>query len=575
MKRSLLIMAALGMAVGMVYHQVWQFSFVSFDDFALVVDNPAIRPGLTWSGLQWAFASAWRENLFFYPLSLASHMLDTQLFGLNPAGHHLTSVALHLTAVIFFFLFLRRLSGQNWRPALAAGLFAVHPLGVESVAWVAERSNVLCAALTALTLYAHARYARCHRPGWYGLSLGAFTLALLAKPTAVMVPLILLLLDWLLLDDKGVPSSAKTDAGRRLLEKVPFFLLAGLRLMAVFLSARSGSPVLAGETVSTGLVAANALRSLVIYLFQVVWPFNLSVYYPFPQSIPWWQPIGAAVVLILITVGVVRQRRRYPLLLLGWLWYLVFLAPSFGAVRSGPWPAMADHYVYIPLLGVGMMIAWAVPPGRLQRPILRKTLAGLVLVLLTLSGVAAFYQAQHFRNSKAMFTQALAVTKNNFFAHIGLGNVYREEENFPAAAIQFRRALDITPDSAGAHANLGMVLGRLEKTEAARHHLQTALDLSPKLVPAHIGMANLLQQTGRIGPAVRHYRQVLCLDPDNVAAHYNLGRLLLDQGDAGSAADHFARALAARPDDVRIRRALRLAETPSGETKTGAPVPVR
>ncbi len=575
MKKSVLISLLLTAAVGLVYHRVGSFSFVSFDDFELIVNNALVRQGLTWPGIKWAFFSAWQENLFFYPLALLSHMLDCQLFGLDPSGHHWTSVIIHGAAVICFFLFLRRVTGRPWRSALAAGLFAIHPLGVDSVAWVAERSNVLCAALVALSLYAYAGYVRAGGKSWYVLALAAFALALLAKPSAVMMPVVLVILDWLALnryqpyqdnligcDLAGCDLTGCDLAGSKkffryqVLEKAPFFILAGLRAGMVMLAGKGASPVLEDGTVTAELLLANSLQAVVTYLWQIIYPFDLAVYYPFPSGIPWWHSLGAAALLVLITAWAVRQRRRRPLVLLGWLWYLVFLAPSFGAVRSGPWPAHADHYVYIPLLGVFIMMVWAVPGRWLRSRPARLAAVAAVLVLLCYWGGAAFFQTRHFRDSQALFTRAVAVTSDNFLAHIGLGNAYREKDNYAQAENHFRRALEIKSDSAGAHANLALVLARQGRTAAARSHFQTALELSPELIPARLGLANLYQQAGKPGPAIRHYRNVLALDPDNAAANYNLGRVLVGQGQLEEAVACFSRALAGRPHDDRIGRAL-------------------
>ncbi|MFW5988780.1 MAG: tetratricopeptide repeat protein [Desulfosudaceae bacterium] len=557
MKKSVLISLLLAAAVGLLYHRVGRFSFVSFDDFELIVNNALVRPGLTWPGIKWAFFSAWRENLFFYPLALLSHMLDCQLFGLDPAGHHWTSVIIHGAAVICFFLFLRRLTGRPWRSALAVGLFAIHPLGVDSVAWVAERSNVLCAALVALSLYAYAGYARAGRQSRYVLALTAFVLALLAKPTAVMMPVVLVLLDWLALDRYGGGLTGPKNSFRfKLLEKAPFFILAGLRAGMVLLAGKGASPVLETGTVTAKLLLANSLQAVVTYLRQIIYPFDLAVYYPFPSGIPWWHSLGAAALLILITAWAVRLRRRRPLVLLGWLWYLVFLIPSFGAVRSGPWPAHADHYVYISLPGIFIMMVWAVPGRWLRSRMVRPAAFATVLALLFYWGGAAFFQTLHFRDSQALFSRAVAVTSDNFLAHIGLGNAYREKENYAQAENHFRRALEIKSDSAGAQANLALVLARQGRIAAARSHFQTALELSPELIPARLGLANLYQKEGRPGPAIRHYRNVLILDPDNAAANYNLGRVLFGQGRLEEAAACFSRALAVRPHDDRIVRAL-------------------
>ncbi len=562
MSNKFFISAGLAAAIGLVYHPVFHFSFVSFDDLQLIVKNPLVRGGLTWPGVKWAFGFAWQEHLFFYPLSLISHMLDCHIFGLQAGGHHLTSVILHLAAVLFFFFFLEKLTGCRWRAALTAGLFAIHPLAVESVAWVAERSNVLCAALTGLCLYAYAGYAQNFRKRWYVLALAAFVFALLAKPTAIMLPVLLILLDWLVPNRHSADSNGRKRSWKlQFVEKVPFLVLAGIRMTALLAAEKGASPVMPSAGIDGQLVLLNFINSLVLYLGKVVYPAGLAVYYPFPESIPWWQPVGATMLLGALMVVLICLRRKNPLLLLGWLWYLVFLAPSLGVVRSGPWPAMADHYVYLSLPGVFILAAWAVP-GRLKktgRGRISAAVAGSFL-LITLSAAAAGHVG-HFKNSRVLFTRAAAVTEDNFFAYIGLGNVYQKRGDLRQAARYFRWALAIHPDSAGAHANLGMVLTRLNKTGPARSHLNMALRLAPDFVPARLGLANFYLKTGRSRQAARHYRMVLAADPDNAAANYNLGRLLAAKGEVRRAAACFSRALASRPYDDRLRRAQKAVES--------------
>ena len=506
MTRYLLTGACLIILVWGVYSQTRQFDFVEFDDPQLITENGFVRQGVTPEGVKWALFSAWRENVFYYPLSLLSHMADVTWFGLNAGRHHLTSVALHAAVAVSFFGLLVQVSGAFWRPALAAALFAVHPLGVDSVAWVAERSNLLCALLVIASLWAFARFKAGSGKSGYMLSLGLFFLALSAKPTAVMMPLVL----WLCRrppESTAIPVIHHRSAAlRHLMELSPFLMLAALRLTAVLTAGQGASPVTAAESMTFGTLVANAVTSVTAYLVDVFYPFQLSVYYPFPVSIPLWQPLLSGLLLLIISVAAFIYRRRRPMTWMGWLWFLIFLMPSFGVIRSGPWPARADHYVYIPLMGLLSALVWLVPiqaSGSLRR----KMTAGFgAVVLLTYLGTAAVKHAGHYRDSETLFSRALTLNADNFLACIELGNAYRRQNRMDLAEKYFRQAVTIKPDSPGAHNNLGLVLSAKGNWTEAESHFKAALALCPGFSPARSNLANLYLKQRRTAnkPAGRH-----------------------------------------------------------------------
>jgi len=481
MSRYLLAGACLTTLVVAVYFQTCWFEFLGFDDPQLVTENLHVRQGLTPHGLKWAFFSAWRENLFFYPLSLVSHMADVTLFGLDPGRHHLTSVALHAAVTLFFFVLLARLTGELRRSALAAGLFAVHPLAVDSVAWVAERDG-----------FDYVRHAAVGKKRWYGFSLGLFFLALLAKPTAVMAPFGLFLISRL----QSLPVPAESSRPRTktppvFLKLLPFFILAAARVLVLLASGRGGSPVAGTDDFTAGALAANALVAVATYPVRIFYPFGLSIYYPFSPHPSWWRPLVSGCSLLLITIIFLKYGRRRPMVRLGWLWYLLFLVPSLGAVRSGPWPAMADHYVYVPSMGLFIILAWIFTGRAVASPFRKMVMAGMAGFLLIFFAILSFLHAGHYRNSVTVFTRAVSLNQQNFLACIGLGNAYQKLGKMAAAEENFRKAVAIRPESAGAHNNLGLVLTERGAWAQAENHFKIALALSPGFSMARDNLANL------------------------------------------------------------------------------------
>ncbi len=375
MRREILICLFLVLATLTVYWQVGNYEFVNFDDDKYIIENFHVQKGLTRDSVIWAFTATHVSN--WHPLTWLSHMLDFQLYGLNPSGHHLTNVFFHLVNTLLLFLVLKLMTGALWRSGLVAALFAVHPLHVESVVWVAERKDVLSTLFWMLTLWAYLGYTK--RPGVkrYLVILLAFALGLMAKPMLVTLPFVLLLLDYWPLkrielgqSAIGLPAASQpstiankpgAQAFRLLLEKTPMFVLAAVSSVVTFIVQKSGGAVGALETYPFKIRMANALLSYVIYLKKMIWPQNLAVFYPHPgQSLPMWQAAGAGLLLVVVSIAVIRAGRRYPYLPVGWLWYVGTLVPVIGLVQVGD-QAMADRYTYVSLIGLFIVVAWGVP----------------------------------------------------------------------------------------------------------------------------------------------------------------------------------------------------------------------
>ncbi len=557
--RVVLIILLLAASIVCVYIQTVSFSFVGFDDPELVVQNPHVNSGLTKENLKWAFAESWQKNVFFYPLSLVSHMADCELFGLQPGMHHLSSVIYHMAAVMLLFVLLLRTTGEVWRPAAVCALFAIHPLNADSVAWVAERSNLVCAIFWMATLVAYLSYCRnkTGKKKRYLACLFFFIPALLAKPTAVTLPVVMLLFDWLVLQRPGQqrPGLPRPMPGTVLAEKLPFFLLAGATAATGILVPAATGATIPTANVPLYLRAANSLVSYVTYIRRLFLPYDLSVYYPFPHTIPVWKPLAAATLLLIVTGAAFHYRKRRPMVLFGWLWYLVTLLPATGLVQSGPWPAMADHFVYLPMIGLLAAIAWAIPKIP-ENKALRRTGCLTILVIITVMGVWGHRQAGYYRNSITLFSRAVALDPGNFFALTGLGNAYQQAGEMQKAETFFRQALRLRPDSAGAHNNLGLALAARGKTGEAMGHFMRAVEIAPTFAQARVNIGNLLLKKGAVKQAAFQYKLALRYDPGLVSAANNLALALAASGHTDEAIGFLEKALEKNPRNPALRRTL-------------------
>lgn len=571
MRKTLFISTLLVLGTFAVYLQTLSFSFVGFDDPELILENFHVRPGITKEGLVWAFVSAWRENVFFYPLSLVTHMADCSLFGDHAGGHHLSSLFFHTGTVVLLFFLLASLTQAPWRSGFAAAVFAVHPLGADSVAWVAERSNVLCGLLWMATMLAYVRCRRSDggpRRAWYFASLLLFCLALLAKSSAVTLPVIMLLADWLMLGrfKRASGNSRAAVPGPVLTEKIPFFLLAGIRAGANLIVPVTTGAAVSAAGASPSLRLANGLAAYPVYIRRLFAPYDLSVYYPFPDAVALWKPAAAVALLAVITILLFYRRHERPMALFGWLWFLVALVPTLGFVQSGPWPAMADHYVYIPMIGLLAALTWIVPEKRLAAGTRSGRILAVGAVLaVTAAGISGFYQTRHYRDSVTLFERAVKVTNDNFFALTGLGNAYAEQGDMEKAQAAFNTALSLKPESPGAHNNMGLILAARGETQKAMACFTEALTIDPAFAPAHIGMGNLLLRNNRPETAMGHYRKALAVDPDLVSAHNNLALALAASGRADEAVAGLRRAIGRFPHSRELLQTLaRLLEETGG-----------
>jgi tetratricopeptide (TPR) repeat protein len=564
--RLILIGVALAILVGGIYGRVVQNGFIDYDDPAYVTDNQQVRSGLTLDTAAWALRTGYHAN--WHPLTWMSHALDCALFGLNPAGHHLVSVGLHAANAVLLFLALHALTGALWRSAAVAALFAAHPLHVESVAWVAERKDVLSTLFAMLVLLAYARHAVRPTRVTRALIPIFFALGLMAKPMLVTLPFVLLLLDvWPLRRwSHLVPPFALIR------EKLPLFALAAASSVVTWLVQQRGGAVTPLEVLPIGTRIGTAAIAYVTYLARMCWPERLGVLYPVVFALPGWKVIGACAILAAITTATVTARRRAPYLAVGWLWYLGTLVPVIGIVQVGV-QSTADRYTYLPLVGVFVMIAWGLPDlfGASRLPPAAIATAGAVAIAAC--SLLAWRQIGHWRDSETIFTHTLATTSGNYVIHSNLGGVLLRENRIDEAVSHLEEARRIRPNHAATLSNLGVAAMRRGNLDEAVVLFREALRVNPSHVEARLNLeavlekqraaapattvpaamarferGNALRDRGRLGDAEAAYREAIGLDSRFAQAHNNLGSLLGRQGRFDDAVAQISRALELAPN---------------------------
>jgi tetratricopeptide (TPR) repeat protein len=594
--------ALLALVTVAVYWPATGHDFVNYDDPGYVTENAQVTGGLTLENLKGAFSTIVLSN--WHPLTMVSHMLDCQLFGLKPWGHHLTSVLLHAANTALVFLLLRALTGALWRSVLVAALFGWHPLHVESVAWVAERKDVLSTFFGLLALIFYGRYARPKignrksEIGYYLLALFFFALGLMSKPMLVTWPFVMLLLDYWPLgrvrnaecgvqSQKSVPhltGATKPSDGsstldpdparagsqlstvcRLVLEKIPFFALAAVASVVTYVVQQHGGAVKTVGSLPLGARSGNALISCCRYVGKLFWPVDLAVFYPHPGYWPLAEVLLAGGLLLGITAFVFVKRGRYPYLLMGWLWYCGTVVPVLGLVQVGR-QAMADRYTYIPSLGLLVLAVWgAYEFARSWRHhVIALSVAAFAASVICLA--LTRQQLGYWKDSEALFRHAIEVTENNYLAYNNLGNALDSKGQTDEAIRQFQEAIRLRPHDANAHYNLGLVLVKKGQTDEAINQFQKVISLRPDDAEAHNNLGNALLIKGQTNEAAIHYREAIRLKPDGATAHYNLGTMLADNGQIAEAISEFRAVIRLRPDDAMAHNYLGTALETKGQT---------
>ena len=589
-RQILLIYLFLILTTLTAFGQVGNHEFVNFDDNVYITDNLHIRNGVSLQGLCWAFTTGHATN--WHPLTWISHMLDIQLFGLKAQWHHLTNLLFHIANVLLLFFVLHRMTKALWQSAFVAALFALHPLHVESVAWISERKDVLSTFFWMLTLIAYRCYAESPRLKTYLVVIAFFALGLMAKPMLVTLPFVLLLLDYWPLERfrkrnsaQGVirtevlsPVSTRKKKGKTgkqapristevekpatpefqwtlvrplVLEKIPLFALTILSCAATYIAQKEGGAVAPTEVFTTGVRVANAFISYLTYIAKMIWPDNLAMFYPHPGPSPFWQVLGAVLLLVAVTFAVIRAAKRSPYLPVGWLWFTGTLVPVIGIVQVGS-QAMADRYTYIPSIGLFIMTAWGVPVLLKKHRYAKEILAASSALCLLLLFALTLAQVGYWRDSISLFDHTLDVTENNYYIHTSRGGVYNDLGNYTRAIADFDRAIQLNPRFAMAYNYRGYALDSLGYRIKAMEDFDRAIEIDPHYPEAHYNRGVSCQELGKFREAIDDY--------DKAAANKNFkkaellsnrGAAYAGLGDQKKAIDDYDKAIEINPEHAK------------------------
>jgi len=509
-KRALAVCLALIAVTIAIYAPLRHYGFTSLDDPQYVSENPNVAGGLTWRGLEWAFTGI--HASYWVPLVWVSHMLDVQLYGMYAGPHHVTNIVFHIANTLLLFGLLYRMTSAIYRSGFVAGLFAIHPLHVESVAWITERKDMLSTLFFMLALCAYVAYVSKPKRSRYLSIVVLFGLGLMAKPMVVTLPFVLLLLDvWPL---QRLPlNDARRSAARLVREKLPLFALAAASSITTYFAQQTTGAVVALDAIPLRIRLANALVSYFAYIGKMFWPTRLVLFYPYPLEIPTWWVIGSVVGLIGMSALVIRSARRHPYLLVGWLWYVGTLVPVIGFVQAGT-QSMADRFTYIPLIGLFIMVAWAIPDLLGGWPHAKIPLAAAAVLALGGCAIMASVQVRYWKDGFSLWEHALDVTSRNYIAHTNLGIAFSEAGKHNEAVAQYSDALRIKPDLADARNDLGVALANQGRTADAVHEFEEALRIKPDQAASHYNAGVLLRQMGNTTEALRHFEAALALDPN-------------------------------------------------------------
>ncbi len=549
MKTRLGICVFLVAITWLVFGQTLGHDFVNFDDKTYVYGNPVVTSGLTWPGIAWAFIHSHALN--WHPLTTISHMFDCQVFGLNAGGHHFTNVLLHTIAVILLLLVLNQMTAQLWRSAFVAAVFAIHPLHVESVAWIAERKDVLSAVFFMLTLGAYVGYTRRRTIGRYVTMSILFACGLMSKPMLVTVPFVLLLLDYWPLDRLKGQWSVVIGL---VVEKLPLFVLSAASCVVTIIAQRGST----GDMEPLPFIwrIENAAVSCTTYIGQMFWPVKLAVFYP-AHSFSVWQIVFAFGFLIAVSAITVAMRKRHPYLFTGWFWYLGMLVPVIGVLQIGL-QSHADRYTYLPQIGLYVLATWTVADMAIFRG-REKFLAAIAAILLLAPGWQSWKQTKYWKNSETLWTHTLAVTSDNDIAHNNLGQFLAERGRIDGAIAQYQAALRIRGDAQEArynlsnalvHNNLGNAFVEKERLDEAIAQYEKAIALRPDYADGHFNLGSVFLQQGRLDEAIAEWRKTLSIHPDDVEGHTMLGDALVRTHRIREGISHYEKVLQLDPRSI-------------------------
>jgi len=523
-KQNLIVYIILILATLAVYWQASQHNFINCDDPVYVTENIHVQSGITLDGIRWAFSTTYAE--FWHPLTWLSLMLDYQLYGLNAGGYHLTNLILHVLSTLLLFWLFNRTTKMVWRSAFVAALFALHPLHVESVAWIAERKDVLSGFFFMLTLCLYVYYTEKPDIRRYLLVVFCFVCGLMSKPIVVTLPVILILLDyWPLSRCRiGIESKMKNLVLWQLKEKIPFFAVSAIFSIVTLYAQHRPT----GIHFPLDSRIANAVVSFVTYLEKTFWPHNLAVIYPFVDPIPLWQVSGAVLLIIIISAAVITMAKKSPYLLTGWLWYVIILLPVIGIIQVNS-QAMADRYTYLPLIGIGIMLAWGMPLLFPSEDIRKFFLLPAGLFFVAIMVILTWQQCNYWKNSIILFIHALQVTDNNFLAHNNFGAALFKEGKIEEAIDHYNEAIRIKPDIAEIYYNRGNAFTKLGWYKRAIVDFNEAIRQKPDYVEAYYNMGTVYGKSNQYPLAIENYNKALSIKPDYAEAYRSLQSALAQQ----------------------------------------------
>lgn len=560
-KRSIiLVMVLLIVATVITYLQVVQLHFINYDTPVYVNLNARVVSGITIDNIRWALTTTYFSN--WHPLTWISHMLDMEIWGLNPAGHHASNLILHIANSLLLFILFHKISGKLLNSALVAGLFALHPLHIESVAWIAERKDLLATFFALLSILSYYYYTIRQNLFHYFPILFFFTLGLMAKPMIVTLPAILLLLDYwplarfpqLYHKIDGDPIRPYTNSlSSIIMEKIPLILISILS-SAITIVAQQGSMV-STNALSVDMRLANSITSYGSYILKTIWPTNLAIIYPHPGMPLLSQIIPSALALILFSFMSIRWRRTKPWFGIGWLWFLGTLLPVIGFIHVGH-QAMADRYTYVPLIGLFIIVAWGL--NDILRKVRNKNTIyiALSISILLSSSILTWHQLRYWQDEKSLFSRAIEITGDNYIAEHNLGHFYLQKENYPKAIEHFKRAIKINSFHDISYLNIGIAFSQIGDSQQAIALYQAALTINPSLSLAEHNLAGEFAKRGQVDPAIKHYRRAIQLNPALLKSYFNLGEIHLQQGDIEEATILFKELLKVRPNNEKATQKL-------------------
>jgi len=571
----------LALAIVLIFWPLTRAEFINYDDPDYVTNNAHVR-GLTGPNILWAFHSLF---IYWQPLTWLSYMVDYELYGLKASGFHLTNVVLHVGNSLVLFLFLKRATGTRWRSLLVTALFALHPLHVETVAWISERKGVLSTLFWFLALVGYERYARRPGAGRYLIVTLCFALGLMAKSMLVTLPFLLLLLDWWplrrfrLSPDGAIPRQVEKNQeslgfprktlGFLLLEKVPFLALSAVSGALTLLAQRQADALVSLQSLPPAHRIVNGLLGYGTYLIQTLWPIDLVVFYPRTERwVPWQVALAASVVLCISVLAFVWMRRR-PHLFTGWFWFLGVLVPVSGLLQAGD-QAVADRYTYVPLVGLFILAVWEVAEFAAKNPFVLKPIAGLGAAVAVACAAATSRQVRHWQNTQTLFEHALRVDPDNPQVCAVVGSLRLTEGRHDDAIRLFEHALHLNPKQSDAHAHMGLALEKQNKLEEAVGHYAEAIRIKPNYVEARLLLGLALSRQGKPSDAVEQFQAALKLSPDSAAAHNDLATVLYAQGRAEEAVSHLETALRIDPHLATAHENLAVALQAKGDTAQAA-----